>query len=264
LMYHFQHKIPIFKIISETEEVNHDFVDIIPPQFISFDFNVDEVSWWIERQKKIKDLKHNAAKLKKPELIKGLPHNHRIAFVFDDCFAEPKKWKDPKINKLFVNGRHFDMLMMYAMQNPKGVPPQCRANSDYCIFFKEKSPGQRKKIYNEYVEGIFKTYKEFNQVFEEMTKDNRCMVVNMNADGKPHECIFHYKARLYPREMGQKIPIQSETMWTVHDHSYDPNGSVRHQNGIVLESSKTPQTPVFYGRSNSSSRRYDSDSSDED
>lgn len=246
IMYHMQHKIPIFKIISETEELNHDFEDIVPPQFISYELNADEVTYWLRRQKLIKDAKFQAAKFGQPHLAHGMPHNHRIAIIFDDCFSDPKKWRDPKIKRLFVNGRHYDALMVYAMQNPKGTPPDCRGNSDFCVFFKEKNPGQKKKIFTEYVEGMFKNYKEFCRVFDEMTKDNRCMVVNMNADGSAYDCIFHYKAQLYPDKVGSKIPLQSRTMWKTHQHSYDPHGALQHSSGVVLERPAVVSTPVIY------------------
>ena len=72
-----------------------------------------------------------------------------MALVVDDCFSNPNIWKDKRINKMFVNGRHFDMLLIYGMQNPKGVLPVQRGNSDYVVFFNEGNPRQRKKIFEE-------------------------------------------------------------------------------------------------------------------
>lgn len=238
IMYQKQHEIPFWRIMSETEQLNHDFEGIIPPQFITNELDAAEVERLCLRQETIKNLKFQAASMNMPELTVGLPSNHNMALVVDDCFSNPKVWQDKRINKLFVNGRHYDMLLLYGMQNPKGVLPNQRANSDYVVFFHEGNPRQRKKVFEEYcetIESVFPNYRRFSQIFAEITSNYKCMVINMNnSSGKPEDAVMYYKANLYPTSISEKIPIAPK-MWKIHRRSYDPMGALWSKSSVILE-----------------------------
>lgn len=248
IMYQKQNSIPFWRVMSETETLNHDFEGIVPPQFISNELDPAEIERLCLRQETIKNLKFQAGNMNMPELTKGLPKNHNLGLVVDDCFSNPNVWKDKRVNKLFVNGRHFDMLLLYGMQNPKGVLPGQRANSDYVVFFREGNPSQRKKIFSEYcesIEAIFPNYKRFSQIFAEITRGFKCMVIDMNnITNKPEESVMYYEANLYPTSMDQKIPIAPK-LWKIHRRSYDPMAALWSKSNVILEEDPKNQQTFF-------------------
>ena len=74
----FQQNIPCGAVMSATEEANEGYAKMIPPLFLSPEFDADVLESIISRQKRLKALL-NAAPDRK------LPFDHRAFLIIDDC-----------------------------------------------------------------------------------------------------------------------------------------------------------------------------------
>ena len=131
---------------------------------------------------------------------------------------------------LFMNGRHWKIMLVITMQYPLGVPPNLRTNIDYTFILREPYLNNRKRIYDNYA-GMFSTFESFCQVMDQCTENYECLVVCNNAkSNKLEDQIFWYKAsahgqfRLGSREfweMSKNLASDDE------EDDYDPNMGIK-------------------------------------
>ena len=81
---------------------------------------------------------------------------------------------------LFMNGRHWKIMLVITMQYPLGIPPNLRTNIDYVFILREPYITNRKRIYDNYA-GMFPTFESFCQVMDQCTENYECLVINNNA-----------------------------------------------------------------------------------
>jgi len=94
---------------------------------------------------------------------------------------------------LFMNGRHWKIMLVITMQYPLGVPPNLRTNIDYTFILREPYINNRKRIYENYA-GMFPTFESFCQVMDQCTENYECLVISNNAkSNKLDDQIFWYK-----------------------------------------------------------------------
>ena len=127
---------------------------------------------------------------------------------------------------LFMNGRHWKMMLIITMQYPLGIPPNLRTNIDYVFILREPYISNRKKIYENYA-GMFPTFESFCQVMDQCTENFECLVINNNAkSNKLSEQIFWYKA-----DHHKQFKLGSKEFWEIsknlesddEEEVYDPN-----------------------------------------
>ena len=95
---------------------------------------------------------------------------------------------------LFMNGRHWKIMLIITMQYPLGIPPNLRTNIDYVFILREPYIANRKRIWENYA-GMFPTFESFCQVMDQCTENYECLVVSNNAkSNKLEDQIFWYKA----------------------------------------------------------------------
>ena len=58
---------------------------------------------------------------------------------------------------LFMNGRHWKIMLVITMQYPLGVPPNLRTNIDYAFILRAPYINNRKRIYENYA-GMVSTF----------------------------------------------------------------------------------------------------------
>ena len=128
---------------------------------------------------------------------------------------------------LFMNGRHWKIMLVITMQYPLGVPPNLRTNIDYTFILREPYINNRKRIYDNYA-GMFPTFEAFSQVMNQCTENYECLVISNNAkSNKLEDQIFWYKASAHNSfrlgsaefwEMSKDIQSDDE-----EGEMYDPN-----------------------------------------
>ena len=87
---------------------------------------------------------------------------------------------------LFMNGRHWKIMLIITMQYPLGIPPNLRTNIDYVFILRENIGGNRKRIYTNYA-SMFPTFEAFCSVLDSCTENYECLVINNNSKSKSNQ-----------------------------------------------------------------------------
>lgn len=190
LFYH--QDIPVCTVISPSEEENEYFTKFIPPMFIHYEYNSQLLERVIERQKNI------IAKVNQ-DPITNRNIDTRMVVVMDDCLYDKKSWsRDVNIRRIFMNGRHLKLFYLLTMQYPLGIGPELRSNVDWVFLLRVNNVKDKERLYDYYA-GFFPNFHIFEQVFDQLTENFGCMVINNNAkSSKIEDCVFRYKAQLHP------------------------------------------------------------------
>ena len=219
LFYH--QDIPIGTVISGTEAGNGFFGEHVPKLFIHNEYNASIIENILKRQKTVlKQIK------KEQELYKKSTIDPRAFVILDDCLYDATWTRDKVMRLLFMNGRHWKMMLIITMQYPLGIPPNLRTNIDYVFLLREPYISNRKKIYENYA-GMFPTFESFCQVMDQCTENYECLVINNNCkSNKLTEQIFWYKAAHHkPFKLGAKEFWEISASMNSDDEEevYDPN-----------------------------------------
>ena len=188
LLYYHQ-DIPIGTVISGTEVCNGFFSTMVPKLFIHDEYNTVILENVLKRQKMvIKQIKKETKAYGKSNI------DPRAFLILDDCLYD-NSWAREKLMRLiFMNGRHWKIMLIITMQYPLGVPPNLRSNTDYTFILREPYLSNRKRIYENYA-GMFPSFEIFCQVMDQCTENHECLVVANNPDSnKLEDQIFWYKA----------------------------------------------------------------------
>jgi len=137
----------------------------------------------------------------------------------DDCLSSKGAWlKDETIMEIFMNGRHYDIMYMLTMQFPLGIPPELRSNFDYIFILGEDFISNQKRIYEHYA-GMFPSFELFQKVFNAVTSDFGCMVIdNCSKSKRIQDKVFWYKAEHAP-----DFTMGTGKLLKFHEKNYDPN-----------------------------------------
>jgi hypothetical protein len=210
IMYH-KRSLPSAIAVSRTEKLNKFYADFIPESFIYNEYTSDILSRIYERQGMMNEDNKRRTNNGKRE------KDDRLMLIMDDCMSSKGTWlKDPNILELFFNGRHHHLSFILTMQFSLGIPPELRSNFDYIFLLAEDITSNRKRLYDHYA-GMFPTFDIFQQVFDELTEDYGCMVINNRIHSKNiADKVFWYKAKDIP-----PFKIGSPKFLKFHKTSYD-------------------------------------------
>ena len=227
LLYYHQ-DIPIGTVISGTEAGNGFFSAHVPKLFIHDEYNTAIIENILKRQKTVlKQIK------KELEAYKRTNIDPRAFVILDDCLYDNKWTKDKMMRLLFMNGRHWKIMLIITMQYPLGIPPNLRTNIDYVFILREPYIANRRRIWENYA-GMFPTFESFCQVMDQCTENFECLVINNNSkSNKLQDQIFWYKAQNHGN-----FKLGSKEFWEIskdlnsddEDEAYDP-GSVQKRGG---------------------------------
>ena len=118
----------------------------------------------------------------------------RAFVILDDCLYDNSWAREKLMRLLFMNGRHWKIMLVITMQYPLGVPPNLRTNIDFTFILREPYINNRRRIYENYA-GMFPTFESFCQVMDQCTENYECLVIANNAkSNKLDDQIFWYKA----------------------------------------------------------------------
>lgn len=232
LLYHHQ-KIPVGTVISATEAANSFYSEMVPPLFIHNEYSDEIIQKVLERQQKL--IEHSK---------KGGPPIDLSAFlILDDCLYDNSWTRSKYIRSCFLNGRHYKLLFILAMQYALGIPPALRTNVDYVFILRENIVQNRRRLYESFA-GVFPNFDVFCTVMDQCTENYECIVIANNAkSNKIEDQVFWYKAEPHP-----PFKLGSEKVW---DYSrkfynggnseiqqYDPKAFRKNTNKTVLDVKK--------------------------
>ena len=188
LLYYHQ-DIPIGTVISGTEEGNGFYGKLVPKLFIHNEYNTAIIENILKRQRGVlKQIK------KEMEQFRRSTIDPRTFVILDDCLYDNTWARDKMMRLLFMNGRHWKVMLIITMQYPLGIPPALRTNIDYVFILREPYIANRKRIYENYA-GMFPTFESFCQVMDQCTENYECLVINNNSkSNKLQDQVFWYKA----------------------------------------------------------------------
>ena len=188
MLFHHQ-DIPIGTVISGTEAGNGFYGKLVPKLFIHDEYNTAIIENILKRQKIV------IKQIKKERKVYGKSSIDPRAFVIlDDCLYDNTWSRDKLMRLLFMNGRHWKIMLVITMQYPLGVPPNLRTNIDYTFILREPYLTNRKRIYENFA-GMFTTFESFCQVMDQCTENYECMVIARNTKSdRLDEQVFWYKA----------------------------------------------------------------------
>ena len=217
---YFHQDIPIGAVISGTEASNGFYSELVPKLFIHDEYNSVIIENILRRQKAvIKQMK------KEQETFKKSSIDPRTFVILDDCLYDDKWTRDKLMRLLFMNGRHWKIMLIITMQYPLGIPPNLRTNIDYVFILRENIGGNRKRIYTNYA-SMFPTFEAFCSVLDSCTENYECLVINNNSkSNRLQDQIFWYKAEKRPNfKMGAKQFWElSKNLGSDDEEEYDPN-----------------------------------------
>jgi hypothetical protein len=192
LLWH-KRSIPVGTVISGTEGANSFYSQIVPSILIHEEFNPQIVSNVLKRQQIL------TKQMNKDKETKGNTQiDRRNFFIMDDCMFDNKWVTDKFIRSLFMNGRHYGILYILALQYVMGIPPVLRGNVDYVFILRENLVSSRRRIYEQFA-GIFPTFEFFCQIMDQCTENFECLVIhNGSQSNRLEECVFWYKAESHP------------------------------------------------------------------
>ena len=236
LLFHHQ-DIPIGTVISGTEAGNGFYGSHVPKLFIHDEYNTAIIENILKRQKSVlKQVKRELEHYKKTTI------DPRTFCILDDCLFDSSWTKDKMMRLLFMNGRHWKIMLIITMQYPLGIPPNLRTNIDYVFILREPYITNRKRIWENYA-GMFPTFESFSQVMDQCTENFECLVINNNAkSNKLVDQIFWYKA-----EPHNDFKLGSKEFWEAskgldsddEEEPYNPNSANRRGPKINVKKSRS-------------------------
>jgi len=236
LLYNHQ-DIPIGTVVSGTEAGNGFYASHIPKLFIHDEYNSAIIENILKRQKAaLKAVRKEITQYKKSNI------DPRAFVILDDCLYDNTWTKDKMMRLLFMNGRHWKIMLIITMQYPLGIPPNLRTNIDYVFILREPYISNRRRIWENYA-GMFPTFESFCQVMDQCTENFECLVVNNNSkSNKLQDQIFWYKA-----EPHGDFKLGSKEFWDISkdldsdddEAPYDPDASKKRGAGPKINVRKS-------------------------
>ena len=234
---YYQQEIPIGTVISGTEEGNGFYAKMVPKLFVHNEYNTAIIENILKRQRTVlKQIK------KEMETYKRSTIDPRAFVILDDCLYDATWTRDKMMRLLFMNGRHWKVMLVITMQYPLGIPPTLRTNIDYVFILRENYIANRKRIYENYA-GMFPTFESFCQVMDQCTENYECLVINNNSkSNKLHDQVFWYKA-----DNHGDFRLGSKEFWELSkgmnddddDEKYDPASAKKRGAGPKINVKKT-------------------------
>lgn len=236
LLYYHQ-DIPIGVVVAGTEEGNGFYGKLVPKLFIHNEYNTAIIENILKRQKSVlKQIK------KEMETFKRSTIDPRAFVIMDDCLYDATWARDKMMRLLFMNGRHWKIMLIITMQYPLGIPPMLRTNIDFVFILRENYIANRRRIYENYA-GMFPTFESFCQVMDQCTENFECLVINNSSkSNKLHDQVFWYKADTH-----NDFKIGSKEFWDLskditsddEEEQYDPNNVKKRGQGQKISVKKT-------------------------
>ncbi len=235
LLYYHQ-DIPIGTVISGTEVGNGFYSKHVPKLFIHNEYNSGIIENILKRQKTVlKQVKREIETYKRSNI------DPRAFTILDDCLYDATWTKDKVMRLLFMNGRHWKVMLVITMQYPLGIPPNLRTNIDYVFILREPYIANRKRIYENYA-GMFPTFESFCQVMDQCTENYECLVIDNNTkSNKLHDQIYWYKA-----ESHSDFKLGSKEFWELskdinsddEEEIYDPSSEKKKGKSISVRKTR--------------------------
>lgn len=147
----------------------------------------------------------------KENLIPLIYIDPRALIIYDDCLYDKGVFKNDSMVELFMNGRHYKLTFIFAMQSPKGITPDLRNNIDYIFLFEGCDV---KKTHEAYLSDKL-SFKQLSAIMRKV-KDYKAIVIHRTSHKELKDSIWWYKADTQP----PNIHFGSQLAHDYHDIYY--------------------------------------------
>jgi len=126
-------------------------------------------------------------------------NNERILIIFDDFMGKDTKSSE-EISKLFSEGRHNGLSVVFLVQELKGAATTWRNNSDYVIILRNNSQDERLKIIDKMLRGsVFyegkSEIKFYSGLIKKYTENYKCLIIdNLQTSSDINDKLSWYRA----------------------------------------------------------------------
>ena len=215
-------RIPDGIMLSESEASSSQWSSTIPPLFIHDGDDLDVVGKIIQRQK----TKNKQGLMQETFII-----------LEDMAAAKNRINRSEAFGRVFRNGRHSLLTVVFVAQYLKDIGPDLRQQARLIFLFTDTSPLNQKKLYDEFG-GSFVNFKAFADALMYYGKDKGCLVINRTTDSdRIEDCVQWYRAKKHP-----PFKVGGSTFWKYHKKNYRPedeSGSEMHdtKSGVIFRKS---------------------------
>ena len=160
-------------VVSGTEEGNDFYTGFVPPVFVHTEVRLPTLRNLVAHQKK------------KPDKT---PRDD-VLIVLDDCMYDTSFTRDPTLRGIFMNGRHWKIMLVITMQYCMDLPVSLRTNIDYVFLMRETNPAVVERLYKNFGGG-FPSLPSFTDALRLCTAAFGCMVAD-----NVRNTVGHFRAR---------------------------------------------------------------------
>lgn len=199
--------------ISKTDKMNGFWTRHLPPLFIHHNYS-PSITYKLLDHQEAKWQKHKK-ECKRQGIKPNLEDIEPVFAIYDDITYDKSFLKDKATRELFMNGRHYGILIMITCQYLMDIGPDLRGQIDYVITLKDNIKNNRKKLY-EYFAGVFPTFAAFDKTFVTCTDNREALVIfNGSLEHDIRKCVFFYLA-----EPDCEYTLGSDDYWTYSKSNY--------------------------------------------
>lgn len=183
-------------------------------------------------------------------------HIRPVALVFDDILHNAGVFKKDCISVIHKMGRHYKLFMIATAQYIMDYPSDQRSQVGYIFAFGEVRHPVRKRLYEQFFEGLIPSFDRFCTIYDKITRDketgkpnHRCMVLESDAPDGHYIKYFEADRSIPDFRIGKTIFNK------LADYYYSPGN-----NTYDIEAYGLGRTPVL-GKRHS---RHHGDEEDDD
>ena len=126
---------------------------------------------------------------RKKKLRKGL-------LVLDDCNADKGAFRTVTMRNCFMNGRHYNINLLWSMHYCLDLTTDLRTQIDYVIVLKESIRKNKERLWNNFF-GMFPKFEDFDRVMSACTQNHEALVLdNTVVEPSVESCLYWYKAQV--------------------------------------------------------------------
>jgi hypothetical protein len=182
LLYSKRKRFDRFLVMSGSSDTAAHFAQFVPPICVFEGFDEQRINnIYLEQEANV------ARGLCKPILI-----------ILDDLMYQSRVLEKSEVmNRIFMNGRHAQILLFISMQYCKSLGPQLRQQATFIFATREKNPENRGRLYESF-NTVFHSRAEFDAVFNACTQNREVLVLSntFNESDAIEDNAFWWKAKL--------------------------------------------------------------------
>lgn len=167
-------------VLSSTDGVTGFFRKYFNPSFIYGDFNEDTLE-------KILSVQRKAVSQNKD------PRKTGLLLIIDDSGFDKNFFASRVWRELVMNGRHYGITTLVALQDIGSFTPAVRAQLDYVVCLNESFTNGLDRLYR-WIFGTYESLAEFKKAHEVITRNYGAHVFDNISQGGNDEKILWYRA----------------------------------------------------------------------